>query len=129
MTPKISGIEGVLGGLMAPPTKPRPVANPAPEPTRREERQVVPVPEPQPQPIAKPKGPAEISVTRTRIGRPKGIKDGQTPPKRKITILINAQVADEYDAWSWDAHCNIGALVERALVEYLRRNRSSARPS
>jgi hypothetical protein len=123
---KITGIEGVLGGLVSPPKQPKPVEPArmsAPRPAEK------PVSEPRPNKAPQPQLPANIQVTRTRIGRPKGVKDGQTPPKRKVSVLLNAQVIDEYDRWSWDLHCNIGALIDQALVEYLRRNRSTTKPS
>ncbi len=126
MTQKITGIEGVLGGLVSPPKQLKPV-EPARTPTPRPAEK--PVSEARPKKAPQPALPANIYVTRTRIGRPKGVKDGQTPPKRKVSVLLNAQVVDEYDRWSWEAHCNIGALIDQALVEYLRKNRSASKPS
>jgi hypothetical protein len=128
MTKQISGIEGVLGSLTSTPKQPKPVVKPIPE-RKPIEKPAAPASLPKPQTPSTPKLPATIQPTRTRIGRPRGIKAGQTPPKRKTTVLLNAEVMDEYDRWSWEVHCNIGALFERALVEYLRRNRSSAKPS
>lgn len=124
MTQKISGIEGVLGSLTSAPKQARPVAKAVPAP-QRVEKTAEPVATSKDQSPAAPKLPGSIQPTRTRIGRPRGIKAGQTPSKRKTTVLLNAEVMDEYDRWSWEAHCNISALFERALVEYLRRNRST----
>ncbi|MBW3599730.1 MAG: hypothetical protein KY475_20975 [Planctomycetes bacterium] len=42
-------------------------------------------------------------------------------PKDKTSLWISAEVMDDYREWSWEEHCTLGELIERALEAYRRR--------
>lgn len=60
---------------------------------------------------------------KTRLGRPPGPTRAERPEKRKATVWIKADVLDNYHDWSWDERCQLGELIERALVDYRDRKR------
>ena len=67
---------------------------------------------------------------RARVGRPPGVANGSRSQKEKATMHINAALLDFYRDWSWEARCNLGELIERAMVAYrARRNRAADRKS
>jgi hypothetical protein len=93
--------------------------------------------------VEKPKVPPEKEVrrkvkqlgkrtekARARTGRPPGIANGSRSQKEKATMHINAALMDFYRDWSWEARCNLGELIERAMVAYKsRRNRAGDKKS
>jgi hypothetical protein len=67
---------------------------------------------------------------RARVGRPPGITNGSRSQKEKATMHVNAALLDYYRDWSWEARCNLGELIERAMVAYKdKRNRTSGKKS
>jgi uncharacterized protein (DUF4415 family) len=56
-----------------------------------------------------------------RRGRPPGKKAGEGANKEKVTLRLGKELMDEYRDWSWDEHCQLGELVERALIQYRSR--------
>lgn len=121
MAQKLKGVGGVLGNLISPePVTPEPQATPA---------EAVPAASPPPSvPPAeeiRPRSSTPSSTTRSRgarRGRPPGQKTGEGGDKEKITLRISKTLADEYRDWSWEERCQLGELVEKALIHY-RRNR------
>ena len=82
----------------------------------------VTLPEPPPETIiAEPKSTQKTIAARSRLGRPPGRKAGTAGPKEKITVRIDAALLAAYRDWSWEARCQVGELVERALRQYLLR--------
>jgi hypothetical protein len=55
---------------------------------------------------------------RARTGRPPGVPNGSRSQKLKATMHINGALLDYYRDWSWEARCNLGELIERAMVAY-----------
>jgi hypothetical protein len=75
---------------------------------------------------AKPATTKAGATVRARVGRPPGVPNGARTYKLKTTVYVNADILDYYRDWSWEARCNLGELVERALVAYkAQRNRPS----
>jgi hypothetical protein len=107
----LGGITGVLGELISPAamahaTPPPPAALPTFMPkAHRSEKQSK----------CKP-----ITI-RSRLGRPPGRRAGVEKPKEKITVRIDAELIAAYRDWSWEARCQVGELVERALRQFLSR--------
>ena len=98
----MTGIGGVLGGLIS---DDRPKAEPG-EPAR-------------PTPRDKPEKKAHA-----RAGRPPGKSSSKTKRKAKLTVRIDAELIETYREWSWDARCNLGELVGRAMQAYLKNRRN-----
>jgi len=115
MAKKLTGVGGVLGNLIS-------------ENAPATQTAVI---EGQPETSTKALPPdssveAEGSMTRThgtRLGRPPGQKTGEGAPKEKATLRLDKRLMDEYRDWSWEERCQLGELVERALVAY-RKQRS-----
>lgn len=69
---------------------------------------------------------AKTEKIKARVGRPPGVANGSRAQKEKATMHINAALLDFYRDWSWEARCNLGELIERAMIAYkARRNRSA----
>lgn len=132
---KLTGVTGVLGTLTgdggAPSTRPVQVeSTPKPQPPvstpaapKSPER---PAAEP---PRNKTEKPSRASTPVARLGRPPGRNSGTTPLKKKATLWVSAALMDEYTDWSWDERCNLGELIERALLDYKQRRRRSPAPT
>ena len=56
---------------------------------------------------------------RARLGRPPRQSQDAAVVKEKLTVRIDARLAAAYRDWSWEARCQLGQLVERALEEHL----------
>ncbi|PHQ35120.1 hypothetical protein [Rhodopirellula bahusiensis] len=101
----LPGIANVLGGYISTPS-------------------VAPAQEPPEKPKQESAGRAKKSRRqRARLGRPPGVNSTNRAPKEKATLRIDTELMAEYRDWSWDARCQLGELVERALVDYRKRNR------
>jgi uncharacterized protein (DUF4415 family) len=122
---QLKGVGGVLGGLLSPepaatatpeppakPIPPAPATEAADPPTA--EQPVIPEPKAKPRPSAQPK-------IQARRGRPPGRRAGEATVKEKVTLRLSKELMDEYRDWSWDEHCQLGDLVERALSLYRSR--------
>ena len=103
MSKPLDGIQGILGNYVT--ASPPPVAS---EPTAKQ---------------TQPTKPKRSERPRARLGRPPGRPTQSTPAKEKATLRIDIELMAEYREWSWDARCQLGELVERALADYHRRNR------
>lgn len=112
----IGGISGVLGNLISVP--PTPAA-----PTKHE------------QSLSDDKKtditgiPTLYSVpssSRARLGRPSRSSLQSAVRKEKVTFRVSCDLIAEYRDWSWEAKCQLGALVERALLAYLNRRHGRA---
>jgi uncharacterized protein (DUF4415 family) len=98
----MSGIGGVLGGLISDDRpKPEPHAPASPTPRGKPEKKA-----------------------HARAGRPPGKSSPKTQRKAKLTVRIDADLVEKYRDWSWDARCNLGELVGRAMRLYLKDRRS-----
>ena len=97
----MSGIGGVLGGLIS---DDRPKPEPS-EPAR-------------PTPRDKPE-----KKVHARAGRPPGKQLRNAQRREKLTVRIDADLLEKYRDWSWDARCNLGELVGRAMRLYLKNRR------
>lgn len=100
-----SGVAGVLSGLVSAP----------PAVVDQQPRRDTPDREHRPK--------SNTSKRKTRLGRPPGPRAIDRRPKTKATLWITAAVLDEYHDWTWDERCQLGELVERALVHYLTQHR------
>lgn len=67
--------------------------------------------------------PAKLRI-QARRGRPPK-RAGEAAPgltsaadKEKVTLRLSKELMDEYREWSWQERCQLGELVERALVQY-----------
>ena len=61
-----------------------------------------------------------------RSGRPPGKVSAKLRPREKLTVRIDAEMVEKYRDWSWDARCNLGELVGRAMQIHLKnRHRDS----
>lgn len=122
MAQKLRGVGGVLGNLIspeaAPPAQPEPPALPAPEGPAAEAA----TPE-TPEPLASPPAsdnprPKTQGRVAARRGRPPGQKAGEAADKEKVTLRLNKELMDDYRDWSWEERCQVGELVEKALLQY-----------
>jgi hypothetical protein len=112
----IGGISGVLGDLIS--LAPTPAASSGLEQPQHSGRKAGPPGNPSP-PTAPPHGCA-------RLGRPPLSGRQTTVPKQKVTLRVPSNLIDEYRDWSWEARCQLGELVERALRTYLNARRDRA---
>ena len=94
----MTGIGGVLGGLISDNT-------PAPKPTKTTRGR-----------------PGKRS--HARAGRPPGKVSTNPQPREKLTVRIDADLVEKYRDWSWDARCNLGELVGRAMRIHLKNRRN-----
>ncbi len=107
-TKSIGGITGVVGRLISPSATH--TSSPCPEQLLPESRHPDSVAVPQPQVVAGPQ--------HARIGRPPARSPRRAGSKEKVTFRINSDLIAQYRDWSWEARCQIGDLVERALTTY-----------
>jgi uncharacterized protein (DUF4415 family) len=118
---QLKGVGGVLGGLLSPepsthaPLEPAIVAAQAIAVEPENTEQAAP-----PEPKAKLRHSAHPK-NYARRGRPPGKKAGDGEGKEKVTLRLGKELMDEYRDWSWDEHCQLGELVERALIQYRSR--------
>ena len=122
MAQKLKGVGGVLGGLISPdPAQvetPATVADPVQEPPAAEaERTETASPTVTPTQPGKSRQKPQGRVA-ARRGRPPGQKIGEAADKEKVTLRLNKELMDDYREWSWEERCQLGELVERALVQY-----------
>lgn len=105
----IGGVAGVLGGLIsnAIPASPEP-------PAARTKAAAELAPQEAAQCRAK-------SRTHARLGRPPGRQPGRSGKKEKLTVRIDAELAETYRDWSWTKRCQLGELIEQALRAYRNR--------
>jgi uncharacterized protein (DUF4415 family) len=122
---KLRGVGGVLGGLISPePAAPVPQEAPAPLPPPS-----IPAEEARAEPEALPSPPAAAEKPRqkpqarpqARRGRPPGQRAGEAAEKEKVTLRLPKELMDDYREWSWEERCQLGELVERALIQYRKR--------
>ena len=121
MAQKLKGVGGVLGGLISPepesPAQPEPfhspIADAPPAEAAKSEATERPVAAGKP----RPKQEGRIAARR---GRPPGQKSGEAAEKEKekVTLRLSKELIDDYRDWSWEERCQIGELVERALLHY-----------
>lgn len=60
----------------------------------------------------------------SRRGRPLGKAKTLTQPKEKVTLWLSQPLVASYRDWSWEARSQLSHLIEKALTDYYRRNRS-----
>ena len=117
MAPKtIGGINGVLGDLIS--LEPTPAASSKREQSLPDDRKTGIAGIPNVSPVPSP--------PRARLGRPPGSSLQPAGPKEKVTLRIPCELIAEYRDWSWEARCQLGELVERALLTYLNARRGGA---
>ena len=58
-----------------------------------------------------------------RSGRPPGNVSAKARPRETLTVRIDVELVEKYRDWSWDARCNLGELVGRAMQIYLKNRR------
>ena len=106
MAKQLAGISGILGNYISAESGQHSATTepPSASPTERQNKQQ-----------AAKKPPA-------RLGRPPG---ASRPRRRreKATLRIDATLMANYRDWSWEQRCQLGELVERALLDYHRRHR------
>lgn len=56
-----------------------------------------------------------------------GNKDAE--PKVKASVTMPAGLLEDYRAWSWQLHCQLGDLITWALTEYQERHRRKKKTS
>ena len=122
MAQKLKGVGGVLGGLISPepalPAPPESSTLPVPDAPAPETAMPEPAEPPAPPPASdkpKQKAPGRIAARR---GRPPGQKPGEAADKEKVTLRLNKELMDDYRDWSWEERCQVGELVEKALIQY-----------
>jgi uncharacterized protein (DUF4415 family) len=119
---QLKGVGGVLSNLISPepPTValPEPAAKPAPAALSPE----TPTPDSfdHPAPAATSEKPSRKAQGRiaARRGRPPGQRAGEAADKEKVTLRLNKEMMDDYREWSWEERCQLGELVERAMLQY-----------
>lgn len=127
----LKGVGGVLGGLISPTPSAAAISEPeakAPPAAPQEEVATQELSAPSPPPSAKPEKPpaAAKGKPRARLGRPPGKKTEAEPvEKEKLTLRLNMKLADDYRNWSWEERCQLGELIERAMIDYQRRHRKT----
>ena len=109
----ISCISGVLGELISPEPENK-GATPKESLAPRQRIHEVVTPETPPAPRR----------PRARVGRPPASNALPTSSKEKVTLRIPSDLIAEYRDWSWEARCQLGELVERALTARRRRRPS-----
>lgn len=122
---QLKGVGGVLGGLLSPELAvtetSEPSAKPAPAAPTTEAAEPAAAEQPTTsEPKAKSRQSAQPKI-QARRGRPPGRRAGDAPEKEKVTLRLSKELMDEYRDWSWDEHCQLGDLVERALSQYRSR--------
>lgn len=110
MSKKLAGIQGILGTYVTSPDDTQSVSDAT-------QGLQSPVPDEQ-RPIRQ-----RASHIPARLGRPPGNAKGVAPRREKATLRIEAELMADYRDWSWEKRCQLGELVEQALVEYRQRHR------
>ena len=123
MAKDIKGVKSVLGGLLGPSG---PAKTAEPEPKAEPAQATAPDPAPQAvqaeTPAAPParaqsaKIPAPAKARGARRGRPPGRGTGEGSVKEKATFCVNKDLMDRYRDRSWDERCQVGELVEKAML-------------
>ena len=127
MAQKLKGVGGVLTGLISSePAQPAPPEAATPpvieeQPPEAEKLDATEPPALSPQ-IDKPRQKPQGRIA-ARRGRPPGQKPGEAADKEKVTLRLNKELMDDYRDWSWEERCQVGELVEKALLQY-RKHRS-----
>jgi uncharacterized protein (DUF4415 family) len=119
---QLKGVGGVLGNLISPESP----AEASPEPATKPAPTALPPETPtadsldQPAPAAASEKPRQKSQGRiaARRGRPPGQRAGEAADKEKVTLRLNKELMDDYREWSWEERCQLGELVERAMLQY-----------
>jgi hypothetical protein len=106
---KIGGISGVLGDLISPPSKA--AASLRVEQAHDSDRKSGLLDK-----VEDSTSPPQRR--RARLGRPPDNRSGTMVPKQKVTLRVPSDLIDQYRDWSWEARCQLGELVERALFSY-----------
>ncbi len=118
----ITGIGGVLGGLIS---EPRVAADDElPSSSRCSSRSATTAKSNEVQ-RSEHEAIARAARTHARTGRPPGKENSSPTRKEKLTVRIDADLAAAYRDWSWDARCNLGELVSRAMRNHLSTGRDS----
>ena len=119
----MTGIGGVLGGLISDDT-PKPEHTEPARPTTREagDPEGAFIPPESHNPSGSSYRPSRLA-THARAGRPPGKSSPKAQRKAKLTVRIDADLVEKYRDWSWDARCNLGELVGRAMRLYLKNRR------
>lgn len=109
----------MLGNLLKPPaTSPKEPPVPPAEPEQPASAEEAPAPA-EPRRTAPKKERAKSGTgtpRRARIGRPPG--KTTTGEGHKVSLWLNKDLIDEYRDRSWDEHCQLSSLVEKALIHY-----------
>ena len=106
---QVSGITGLLDGILSPAAKPDSRFPHNTHPTSGSAGKSPPA-------RAMPARPA------VRRGRPPG-KAAESRPKEKMTVWLERSLIDSYRDWTWQARCQLSHIVERALVAYHEQHR------
>lgn len=114
----LGGINGVLGELISTPAT---SSSPAHTPAAQEQSSISPA-----LAATHTRSSARPLKAKARLGRPPGQREPKQTPKKKTTLRLCAQLMADYRDWSWDARCQLGELVERALVDYRDRRRGDS---
>ena len=110
---KISGLSNIIGTLID--EQPESDTKAESQQTKRAEakanhvRKAVPAPE----------GNTEPRRQSARVGRPPGRTADDPVVREKVSLRVDSDVIAEYRDWSWDERCQLGELVERAMIHYM----------
>jgi len=119
----IKGVKSVLGGLLSPSgpaktdeaePKAQPAQATAPDPAPQASEATTPAAPPARAQAAKTSVPAKSRAARR--GRPPGRGTGEGGTKEKVTIRISKELMDKFRDRSWDERCQVGELVEKAML-------------
>jgi hypothetical protein len=103
-----TGVKGFFSDYSKAPAKATPLKVEQPKPE---------VPAPPAVPVKRAAS-SKAEKVKARVGRPPGVVSGSRSHKVKATMHVNAALLDFYRDWSWEARCNLGELIERAMVAY-----------
>jgi len=126
----MKGVGNVLGGLLSDRTpvvespQVRGPAEPEAAPSALTSGETAVKPESREEPKGKPFPKARAAARR---GRPPGQKAGETVLREKVTLRLSGELMAEYRDWSWEERCQLGELVERALIHYQKQRQRKAR--
>ena len=121
---KLKGVGGVLGSLISSGTNP-----PMPDANGNTGRRIAA--EWTQAELAEQSAPSARATTPSRMG-PKSPpaeadllarKPASRRIRRKVTLRLSKELIDDYREWSWEERCQLGELVEKAMVQY-RKSRS-----
>jgi hypothetical protein len=115
-----------LGNLLTPPepaSSPERVESP---PAAAAEAPQSPEAAPERKPASKP---ARDTKRKARLGRPPASGKAAEPVEReKVSLRLRADLAAAYRDWSWEEHCQLSDLVDRAMESYLKARRKARMP-